>query len=200
MIKKITSLALLLASVSTFAYDGTSKSLVGVEFGYSQLEYNVDDSALGTGSDDERFGVIGLKIGAENEEARVFIDGHYYNTSGDFDYINSLGAGLQYLVRVSDRLNFFAGVNGGLVNIKFSDDTINKSYELSSAYYGGDLGMNFALQEMLDLEIGARFMSINASNTQVYVDPLSGEHVGREYTMDHMLNFYTSLIFKFQVD
>ncbi|MBN2896080.1 MAG: outer membrane beta-barrel protein [Campylobacterales bacterium] len=196
--KKIASLMAIALSLS--AYDGTSKSLAGVEFGYSQLEYNADDSVLGNGSDNESFGLVGLKIGAENEEARVFIDGHYYNAGGDFDYVNSVGAGLQYLLRATDSVNFFAGINGGLVNIKFSDDGIGRSYELSSAYYGGDLGMNIALQELLDWELGVRFMAINASNTQVYTDTLSGEKVGREYTMDHMLNFYTSLIFKFYVD
>ena len=143
---------------------------------------------------------MGLKIGAENEDYRVFIDGHYYNVSGNFDYANSVGASVQYLLTFTPDLNMFVGINGGLINIKFVDEKINQSYELSNAYYGGDIGFNYAIHELLGLEVGARFININASNTQLYVDTTTGDTLSRRYNFDYMINFYASMIFKFYVD
>jgi len=141
-----------------------------------------------------------LKIGAENEDFRVFIDGHYYHVTGNFDYANSVGGSLQYLLYFTHDLNLFFGVNGGLINLKFVDDGIGKSYEVSNAYYGGDIGFNYAIHELLGIEVGARFMNINASNTQLYTDPLTSETTSRTYNIDHMINIYASMIFKFYVD
>ncbi len=196
--KKVLILALMICGLN--AYDGTSKSLVGIETGYGQFEYSADDVNIGRNNSTEDFGMLGLKIGAENEDYRVFIDGRYYHVTGAFDYANSIGGSLQYLINFTHDFNLFLGINGGLINMKFADDDIGKSYEVSNAYYGGDIGFNYAIHELLGLEIGARFMNINASNTQLYIDATSGETMTRTYNIDHMINVYASMIFKFYVD
>ncbi len=191
--KKIASLLFVICSVVS-AYDGSTKSLAGIETGYGQFEYNADD---GRNAQSEDQGILGLKIGAENEHWRLFIDGRYYHVTDNFDYVNSFGISLQYLLRLTHDFNLFLGVNGGVINMKFADSSINKTYELSNGYYGGDIGLNYEIVNNLDIEFGARFMNINASNTQLYVDPDTAETVGRTYNIDHMINVYTSLIFKF---
>ena len=199
---KKTILALMF-SVSLFAYDGTTKSLVGIETGYGQFDYsaaNQDNINMGRTSSSEDFGIIGLKIGAENEDFRLFLDANYYQVSGAFDYANSVGGSLQYLLFITNDFNFFFGINGGLMNIKVVDSGIGKSYEYSDPYFGGDIGFNYDITDLLGWEIGARYVNIDAENTQYYEDPESGDTLSRTYKVEQMINVYTSLIFKFYVN
>ena len=195
----------LLISTGVFAYDGTTKSLVGIETGYGQFDYsaaNQDNINMGRTSSSEDFGIIGLKIGAENEDFRLFLDANYYQVSGAFDYANSVGGSLQYLLFITNDFNLFFGVNGGLMNIKVVDSGIGKSYEYSDPYFGGDIGFNYDITDQLGLELGARYVNIDAENTQYYdyKDPESGDTLSRTYKVEQMINVYTSLIFKFYVN
>lgn len=193
----------LFSVVAVSAYDGTTKSLVGIEAGYGQFDYsaaNQDNINIGRTSSSEDFGTVGLKIGAENEDFRIFLDAKYYQVSGDFDYANSVGGSLQYLLFITKDFNLFFGVNGGLMNIKVVDSGIGKSYEYSDPYFGGDIGFNYEIMDLLGLEIGARYVNIDAENTQYYTDPDSGDTMSRTYKVEQMINFYTSLIFKFYVN
>jgi len=193
----------LLITAGLFAYDGTTKSLVGIETGYGQFDYsaaNRDNINMGRSSSSEDFGIIGLKIGAENEDFRLFLDAKYYQVSGAFDYANSIGGSLQYLLFITNDFNLFFGVNGGLMNIKVVDNGIGKSYEYSDPYFGGDIGFNYDITDQLGLELGARYVNIDAENTQYYIDPESGDTLSRTYKVEQMLNIYTSIIFKFYVN
>lgn len=194
---------LLFTIVAVSAYDGTTKSLVGIETGYGQFDYsaaNQDNINMGRTSSSEDFGIIGLKIGAENEDFRLFLDANYYQVSGAFDYANSVGGSLQYLLFITNDFNFFFGINGGLMNIKVVDSGIGKSYEYSDPYFGGDIGFNYDITDLLGWEIGARYVNIDAENTQYYEDPESGDTLSRTYKVEQMINVYTSLIFKFYVN
>ncbi|MEA3522831.1 MAG: hypothetical protein U9R50_07630, partial [Campylobacterota bacterium] len=185
------------------AYEGSIKSLIGIEAGYGQFEYsadNADNINMGRNSSSEDFGHLGLKIGAESDEYRLFLDAKYYHVGGDFDYANSIGGSFQYLLSFTENMNFFFGINGGLMNLKVVDDSIGVSYEYSDPYIGGDIGFNLELSEKLGLELGLRYLNINAENTQYYIDDESGETFSRTYTVEQMINLYASVIFKFYVD
>ncbi len=200
-LKKV--LLALLMSTGLFAYDGTTKAIVGVETGYGQFDYsaaNEDNINMGRTSTSEDFGILGLKIGAESEEFRIFLDAKYYQVGGDFDYANSMGGSFQYLMFISRDFNFFFGINGGLMNLKVVDSTIGKSYEYSDPYFGGDVGFNYEVHEKLGFEVGIRYLNINASNTQYYTDADTGNTMSRTYTVDQMMNIYASMIFKYYTD
>ncbi len=189
----------LLISTGLFAYDGTAKSLVAIETGYGQFDYsaaNEDNVNMGRTSSSEDFGILGLKIGAETEEFRLFLDAHYYQVGGAFDYANSVGLSLDYLMPITRDLNFFVGLNGGLMNLKVVDNEIGVSYVYSDPYFGGDIGFNYDIYKSLGLEIGFRYINVNADNTQYYKDA-DGKNQSRTYTVEQMMNIYTSLVFKF---
>ncbi|MEA1920102.1 MAG: hypothetical protein U9N52_09700, partial [Campylobacterota bacterium] len=124
----------------------------------------------------------------------------YYQVSGAFDYANSVGGSFQYLLYITRDFNLFFGINGGLMNLKVVDNSIGISYEYSDPYFGGDVGFNYELHELLGLEIGARYINIDAENTQYYIDTTSGDTMSRTYTVEQMINVYASMIFKFYVD
>ncbi len=189
----------LLLSISLFAFDNTAKSLIGIETGYGQFDYSSDSLNMGSTSSSEDFGILGLKIGAETDEFRIFIDAHYYLVDGDFDYANSLGLSFQYLIPFTRDINMFLGINAGLMNIKVVDSSIGESYEYSDPYFGGDIGFNYKLNETLDLEAGVRYININADNTQYYKDSTDTQ-LSRTYTVEQMINVYASMIFKFYMD
>ena len=192
-----------LLATSLSAFDGTTKSLVGIETGYGQFDYsaaNDDNINMGRTSSSEDFGILGLKIGAETDEFRLFVDAHYYQVDGSFDYANSFGLSFQYLVFMAKDFNFFFGLNGGLMNLKVVDNAIGKSYEYSDPYIGGDIGFNYAVYDKLGLEIGLRYININAENKQYYKDADSGDTLSRTYTVEQMINIYASVIFKFYMD
>jgi hypothetical protein len=193
----------MLLSVSLSAYDSTSRSLVGIETGYGQFDYsasNDDNINMGRTSSSEDFGILGLKIGAQTDEFRLFIDAHYYQVGGAFDYANSYGLSFQYLIAITKDLNFFIGLNGGLMNLKVVDSAIGKSYEYSDPYFGGDVGFNYDIYNTLALEVGLRYININADNKQYYKDTDTGDTLSRTYKVEQMINIYTSLIFKFYMD
>ena len=191
MIKKVLKKALissllvssaLMANSSEYLYD--TKSLVGFEGGFGGI--NVKAAPINDGYVD--IGHAGLKIGAQTEDYRLFLSGRYF--AGDnFNKITTLGAEFQYKFHVASFMDFFLGVNGGLVSIDY-DDVANVNREISDVYYGGDVGANFIVTDLVDFEIGARLMSIQADNTIG----------GVTYTFDDIISGYASIIFKYDMD
>jgi hypothetical protein len=183
----------LLSSVATaenLKYDTYTYSLVGIEGGYSSLDYENGTRTDNTqGSVD--LGHAGLKLGAETEDFRAFLSARYFFDSGnEYDYLVTYGGSLQYKFNLAKALNIFIGVNGGLANMKFRATTESFSRTLQEPYIGGDIGTNIHLGEYADLELGARIMSIQADNTIENVT----YHVGS------IVNGYASIIFKWQMD
>ncbi|SFV61219.1 hypothetical protein MNB_SM-4-955 [hydrothermal vent metagenome] len=188
----ILSLVLLGSTLSagTSSYEPNTKSLVGLEGGYSSLDYesgvNLNNSQGDTG-----LANLGLKIGAETRDFRVFLSGRYfYDSSSRYDYLTTIGGEIQYKFNPSKAFNIFLGVNAGLANAKTRIEGESFSRTFSDFYVGGDLGTNIHLGKATDLELGARVMSIQSTNTKNDVS----------YRIGNIVNVYASLIFKWSMD
>jgi len=177
------SISPLLADDSKYEYD--SSSLVGVEFGYNS--FNVDNDAS-TVRDTYKYGSGGLKIGAQTNSYRIFLSARHMQIS-DFDYAYTLGGEFQYLINFSEYANFYLGVNAGQAEIQLIDSA-GVTRSISDPYVGGDIGMNIHLGDQLDLEFGARIMTLNAENDREDII----------YTFNSITTGYMSLIFKYQMD
>jgi len=163
-------------------------SLIGVEGGYSSLDVEKSTATTNT-LKKYHMPHAGIKMGAQTESYRVFLNLNYYS-DGDFDYVTTYGGSLQYLINVSKYWNIFLGLNGGVMNIKYLAPNEVKSRTLSDGYYGGDLGVNIHMGDSFDLEIGSRFMSVDASNVMSNVT----------YTFDNLITGYGSVIYRFKLD
>jgi len=166
--------------------DTNNYSLVGFEAGYGNFEV-VNDA---TPAYDKTHGLAqaGFKVGAQSDEYRIFLSARYYNSS-DFDYISTFGIEAQYLFGINDKLNAYIGLNTGVANAKFIDSA-NITRTISDSYIGGDAGINFLINKTLDLELGARIMGLQATNSRSNVT----------YTFDNIISVYGSVIFKFNID
>ncbi|OIP54582.1 MAG: hypothetical protein AUK54_05955 [Helicobacteraceae bacterium CG2_30_36_10] len=191
-LKKVFIVSALISSLvasDTSEYLVDTYSLVGLEGGYSSLDVERQTAGIAiSATKQHNFGHGGFKIGAQGENYRLFLSGRYYNAK-DFDYMTTMGAELQYMFNFSSFSNFFLGVNTGLANIRFVDDS-SISRTISDTYVGADAGFNFHLAKSVDFEIGARVMNMQAENT------ISGV----TYTFDNMLSGYASIIFKYKMD
>ncbi len=182
-----------LLALSLQAGDWNTQSLVGIEGGVNSFDLS-SNAGL---SDSQSPASFGLKIGAEGQTYRIFLSGRTYSVSDQFDYANSFGAELQYIFRFTSNFNLFAGVNVGIMNMEF-DDAQGQVREISQGYAGGDIGVNFSLNHNFDVELGMRYMNLNAENTR-YVDDGTGTKTPYTYDIDNMVNTYVSLIYKFKI-
>jgi len=185
MIKKIVTFVLLLSLSSLYAED-KANSLVGFEMGYGSMnvsgpKYNKDKSVL----------TSGIKIGAKDRDARLFLSLRYLHIP-DFDFSMAYGAELQYLKTISDKFNIFLGVNGGMINLNFDAHNFNKTATAASrsinTYYGGaDTGINIYMTQSLGLELGMRYMYLDASKRKN----------GETYSVKPITQGYLSLIYRY---
>ena len=197
-IKSIVVAGSLLLGSATFAgenFYSQTKSLVGIEGGYSSLDYE-NGVRTNNQQDAVSLGNIGLKLGAETEDFRVFLSGAYFfDSSSQYDYLTTYGLAIQYKFNVTKAFNIYLGANGGLMNAKVRakdssgvEETFSRTF--SDPYFGGDLGANIHLGDLVDLELGARVMSVQTENTQG----------GVTYRLGNIVQGYGSLIFKWQMD
>jgi len=163
------------------------KSLVGLEVGFGQV--NIKSDEIQQAEDiTETVPLAGIKIGAQSDSYRVFLDAHYYFT-GDFEYISAYGVSLQYLFNFSKKANFFLGLNTGFLDAEYKDkNSVTRTF--SDTYIGADAGLNYHLNDMIDFEFGARFMDVNEENIKN----------GVTYTLDPIINGYASVIIKYDLD
>jgi hypothetical protein len=173
-------------------YTNHDYSLIGIEGGYSSISSDVDDYTNNThATNTKSVSSIGIKLGAQSDDYRVLLTANYYNdASRDFDYIGTYGGEFDYLLNVSEKLNIYLGVNAGLANMKYTVPGENFSRVISDPYYGADAGINVHASKLIDLEIGARMMMLDATNTKNNV----------AYTFNNMISGYASIIFKYQMD
>ena len=195
MIKRTIKKALLVATLVAMplmagdSYEFKTSSLVGIEGGVSSLDYYKNSNAISSVS----LGNVGLKLGAETKDFRVFLSGRYfYDPSAEYEYLVTYGGEIQYKFNVSKAFNVYLGANGGYASMRF--DPANDGFgprSLSAPYFGGDIGTNIHLGDATDLEIGGRVMSIQATHTSsTYGD----------YHIGNIVNVYASLIFKWKMD
>lgn len=135
-------------------YSFETHSLFAVEGGAS----SVDTEAAAGVYDDKEMANIGLKIGAQSDNYRVFLSARYYDAE-DLNTLNTYGAEVHYLFNFSKAANFFIGANVGVANVKGAVNG-TPSESASEMYYGGEAGFNIHASELIDLEIGARYMDI----------------------------------------
>jgi len=191
--KQLVVSTLLLASSlygGNSSYEFKTKSLVGIEGGYSDLNYEFGTSTNNVISD---IGVtnVGLKIGAETDDFRVFLSGRYfYDSSTKYEYIVTYGAEIQYKFNMAEFMNAYIGANAGVANVQFRATGENFSRTISDPYVGGDIGVNIHVTDSMDWEIGARVMSIQADNIRN----------GITYHINQITSGYTSIIFKWEMD
>ncbi len=189
-LNKIIIVALLLTSPllakDESIYQFNSYSLVGLELGIS--EFDVENDATPPLRETYTFNHGGIKIGAQTENYRLFLSGRYFSID-DFDSAYTAGIEAQYLFNFSKYANLYVGVNTGLAEMKFIDAT-DVTRTVSDSYIGGDIGFNVHFGNSLDLELGARAMSLDATNTKNNIT----------YTFDTIVSGYMSLIFKYQMD
>lgn len=189
-LSKIILTALLAASpllaTDESVYKFNSYSLVGIEGGYSN--FDVENDATPPVRETYTFGHGGIKVGAQTENYRLFLSGRYFSID-DFDSAYTYGVEAQYLFNFASFANLYIGLNTGLAEMKFIDAT-NVTRTISDTYVGGDIGFNVHLGEAVDLELGVRGMSLDATNTQ---DEIT-------YTFDTIASAYMSIIFKYQMD
>ena len=184
------SLLSTLLMATSFEHTGPSKSLVGVEAGYSSVDYEFG-TTLSNSQSRDTIPMGGLKIGAESKNYRVFLSGRYfYDSSRNYDYISAYGAEIQYKFNPTKVFDIFIGANAGIANLKWKNTSETFSRTISTTYFGGDLGANIHLGESVDWEIGARVMSLNDTNTIN----------NATYRINTIVSGYTSIIFKWQMD
>jgi len=192
-IAKVTlGVALTSASLLTnlSANEFQTNSLVGIEGGYSVLDYE-NGTSLNNEQYDVKVAHAGLKVGAETEDFRIFLSGRYYfDSSNDYDYIATYGVELQYKLNVAEAMNLYLGASTGVASMKFRAESESFSRTISDPYVGADIGANIHFTKTLDWEIGARVISIQAENTRNSVT----------YNIGNLVSGYTSLIFKWQMD
>jgi len=189
-IKKIVLSIVLFATPLMADYEFQTKSLIGIEGGYSSLGYE-DGTTFNNVQGTTDLNNLGLKLGAETEDFRAFLSARYFHdASNKYDYLATAGLEIQYMFNVSKFFNIYLGANGGYAEIKFRSDTETFSRTITNPYYGGDIGTNIHLGDSVDVELGGRIMSIQGSNTMA----------NRTYKIESVINAYASLIFKWQMD
>lgn len=185
-IKSIVLAALLVMTPLAAKSVGGKNSLIGVDIGFNSLDMNgKNTTGVSVFDEKENFAHIGLKIGAESETYRIFLSTRYNNIS-DFDYSYLMGLEFQYLIGLTNEMNLFFGANGGYAEMKLVD---SNKYErtISDPYYGGDIGINYHLNETMDLEFGVRYMSLDAQNLKNDIT----------YSFDSIISTYVGIIYKF---
>ena len=166
-------------------------SLIGIEGGMTSINSDVDDYNANTSdSVSKTVQNIGIKIGAESYNYRIFLTADYYtNPDSSYDYMGTYGGELDYLLNVSTKMNLYIGINAGIANMKFKAPNETSKRLISDPYYGADAGLNFHASKLIDLELGARLMMLDATNTKNNLT----------YTFNNFITAYASIIFKYEM-
>ena len=165
-------------------------SLFAVEGSYSTIDVETS-GATNVDVQTNGFGGIGLKLGAESKNYRIFLSGRYFDAK-DFSKLTTMGGEFQYKFNFSKPVNFFLGGNVGYAYMKVGADPIHNlpSVDTTSIYYGADAGFNYHMNELVDLELGARFMTFDESLTRD----------GVNFDFSSFVTGYASVIIKWQMD
>jgi len=160
MLKKV-AMTLLCMTLGSTLYAGedifTSKTFVGLEVGYAEVQgdvgYLVDDMEIiepdFVGDYDVEFGI---RIGAQNDEWRTTFIFDYYDSSDNDQNIEKGYLTLDYfLFSNGSALKPYIGVNVGYANYEstFVDD--------SGFLYGGQAGIVIDVAEMINLDLSYRY-------------------------------------------
>ena len=187
ILTKIALAACLLGIPAFVMADDEYNSLFAIEGGCSDV--NLEVSSLTEEIQTNEFGNVGLKIGAESENYRIFLSARYYDAN-DFTKFYTAGAAFQYKFNFSREANFFLGGNIGKAYVRVAQKGTLPSVDMSTGYVGGDAGFNFHTSSMIDLEIGARYMHFNETMIRN----------GYLYDLSSLATAYASIIIKWKMD
>jgi len=180
-LSKIALVAMMTAIPLAADYSYNTHSLFAIEGGGS----SVDIEGAGGTYEDKEMASVGLKVGAQTDDYRIFLSARHYDVE-DLNSLHTYGAEVQYMFNFSKPVNFFIGANGGIANITAAAVGVPSESE-TATYYGADAGFNLHATELIDLEIGARYMGLQ--------DVVVGGVV-----VDDIVTAYASVIIKWQMD
>lgn len=182
-LSKVALVIMMMVAPLAAEYAYNTHSLFAVEGGAS----NIGIERTGGVYDEEYIANIGLKIGAQTENYRVFLAARYYDAD-NLSSVGTYGGEVQYMFNFSEPVNFFIGANAGLAHVKIAIPGYS-SESASEVYYGADAGFNFHATEMIDLEIGARYMALQ--------EDIVSSHGAK---VDSIATAYASVIIKWKMD
>lgn len=183
-----TLLAISLLGTSFVSLNATeTNSLFAIEGGISSLRASTNMTGYEIQKSDMKH--FGLKLGAEGENYRVFLSARNFLADTN-NKLLTLGVEGQYKFNFSKPVSFFLGLNGGSAYIEIGKDGLSPGTNVTTPYFGGDLGFNYHASTLIDLEVGAKYMFIDNTVAQGTAT----------YTFRDMTSFYSSLIFKWQMD
>jgi len=171
-------------AASEYAFD--THSLFAIEGGASSVDIDVTGPTDAT-VEDSAVANVGIKLGAQSENYRVFLSARYYDVQ-DIESLYTVGGEIQYLFNFSKYANFFIGGNIGEAFIQIKED----SGSAKSMYYGGDVGFNIHASKTFDIELGGRYMQLSET-----VTPVGSAY---SYDFNYIATGYASLIIKWQMD
>lgn len=191
MMKKLIAAYLLVISTSLYSIDWDSQSLVGLEFGYGNMQVQGKSSKQPSYSKDVNVIPMGIKLGAKNKYSRLFFSARYLYIP-DFDFSSAYGAELQYLFPMGKVIDLYFGANGGFVSLNFNPHNFNSSARSNNRsatdyYFGGDAGINLNFSSSFALELGARYMYIDITHIKSL----------EQYTLNPITQGYLSFIYKY---
>jgi len=196
MIKKYLKKVLLLTTLVTTSlystdYTFESNSLVGIEAGFNRVSSEMTNTRNDYNSYKDNLGSLGLKIGGQTRNYRIYLGARYFvDTNNKFDYISTYGAEGQYIFNIFSGTDFFLGVEGGIVNIKFQVKGENLSRTLSDPYFGGGVGISFDISDTSYFELGTKLLNIDAVNNNNHTS----------YQFNNIISTYMSIVIKYQMD
>ncbi|MDQ7068539.1 MAG: outer membrane beta-barrel protein [Sulfurimonas sp.] len=185
--KALITISLLSTSFISLNAQGNNSSLFGIEGGMSS--FRAQTNTAGYEIQKDSMAHFGLKLGAESEDFRVFVSARNYFAEKNNKMLTA-GIEGQYKFNISKPVNFFIGLNGGTAYIEIAPDGVNPGVNITTPYVGGDLGFNFHASQLVDVELGAKYM---------FIDTLATQGV-TTYDFRDLTSFYASLIFKWQMD
>ena len=157
MIKKI-AVALLCTALgsSLYARDDISQSrtFIGLELGYSEVQGDTFYDLGYTGDYDVEFG---FRIGAEKDEWRTTFIYDYYDSSDNDQNVQTLLMTIDYFVLDNgSAFRPFIGLNVGYANYE------STFIEADDWVYGGQVGFVVDVAEMVNLDLSYRYSLSNA--------------------------------------
>jgi len=175
------------ASENYFQNAWDAKGLIALEgaFGTGQSKLTTDTSTSNAvrveqSGNNAAFGG-GLKLGGESENYRLFISARYHDVK-TYDYVTTVGAEMQYLIRAGEHFNIFMGINGGGMGSQITDGAIE--YTVWDPYAGADVGVNIDIIDNFGLELGGRVNKAFSDSS------IKG-------SVNFLAEGYVSLVFKF---
>ncbi len=180
--KKILLLGLLILSSALYAASDY-KILIGAEYGQSEGSWN---STTGDWEDS-----LGIRIGAENDESRIFLSYHYQKVE-DFDFVNtdfeSQVLNANFEAKTEKYYGFARGFAGAHIGVIYSEWNLGFYTPLEdeddlNLIFGAQAGFILDIIDNAYLEAGYRYSVTDADKSTI--NPAS------------IQTFYGALNFKF---